>query len=158
MFRHYQDVISSKLKKFNSEVSYLEAIVNRESSDWRSEGVSDEVHEIVSEYYSPDMMRSDAAGLAWYARNVLFFEQSLGQSERVLLCNYADLVAHPEDVIERIYSFIGLRPPSASPGGQVFKTSVGKGQDVKLSPEIQLLCSSLFEQLLLLQQSYSVVS
>ena len=63
------------------------------------------------------------------------------------MCKYEDLVTQPGRIVQGIYRFVGCRYPSNSIIAGVHSDSKEKGRSIKLSPEIELLCSELFEKL-----------
>ena len=88
----------------------------------------------------------DAAALFWYARNDLFFDQHLQEEDRVLLCKYEDVVTEPSRAMNRIYSFAERQFPGDHLIEEVHATSIGKGEGVDLTPEIDALCEELYRQ------------
>ena len=75
MLRHYKDVANSSFRKFGVEATKtnLGSIVRDDNIHWMSEGASDQVREVIRQYYSDDMPPIDGKALIWYARNSLFF-------------------------------------------------------------------------------------
>lgn len=149
MFRHYKDVAASNLTNFGEQngVDDLRPIVQGAPDNWRSEGVSEEVREVVKEFFSEDMSEIDAASLFWYVRNHLFFDLKLQQNERVMMCRYKDFVFHPTETMEEIYDFAGADFPGERITRNVKTSSVGKGQHVRLNPEIEALCEQMLSRL-----------
>lgn len=119
MFRDYRDVARSNVKKFRSQIDAMRAIVGRRPGNWRSEGVSDEVHAVVAPHFCESMSRLDAAALMWYARNTLYFERELDQHGDVMLCKYEDLVARPSDTMRRVYEFLEIEFPGSRMGARI---------------------------------------
>ena len=63
------------------------------------------------------------------------------------MCRYEDLVTNPVAIVKSIYEFACCRYPSDSILIDVRSDSEGKGKDIGLSPEIDLLCKGLLEKL-----------
>lgn len=149
MYRHYLDVTASYLKAFgqHSGIRDLRIIVNQESNNWRSEKVSAETRALIQSYFSEDMNSHDALALFWYARNKLYFEQSLETNERVLLCRYDYFAQQPVLVMKRIYAFLDLPYPGDQIGQDVRASSVGKGRRVNLLPDVAQLCEEMWAKL-----------
>ena len=149
MFRDYKDVAMSNIKKFgkNNGINDLKSIVIKERNNWRSEKLSDETREIIIKHYSPHMNPFDAAALFWYARNSLYYSLELNRNDRVMLCAYKNLVLQPKSTIESIYQFGGQTYPGDRIIKGVYTRSLGKGSIVKLSEEINELCSNLMMDL-----------
>ena len=149
MFRHFKDVAASNLVNFGESngIDDLRPIAQRDPHNWRSEGASDHVTEVVQQYFSEDMDQMDAAALFWYARNSLFFDLNMGDNARVLMSRYEDLVREPEANVKEIYEFAGADYPGEEIIGSVSTSSVGKGQHVELHPEIETLCNQMLKRL-----------
>jgi hypothetical protein len=149
MYRHYKDVAASNLKNFgkNNGIEDLRPIVEGDPANWRSEGASPHVREVVKKHFSEDMPKHDAAALFWYARNSLFFDLNMKDNPRIMMCRYDDLVYRPTEMLQKIYDFIALPFPGAKIIEEVKTSSVGKGKNVKLNPEIEALCQQLLHKL-----------
>jgi hypothetical protein len=149
MYRDYRDVISSNLKHWgiNNGVNNLRAIVENAPQNWRSENVSEQTRQIVLKYFSEKMNPYDAAALFWLVRNRLFFELELGDHPAVAMCKYEDLVTQPRRVMKEIYRFVGSMYPGDSIIADVHGDSRNKGESIKLSPEVELLCQEMIENL-----------
>ncbi len=154
MYRHYKDVASSFLIKFGTQkgIIDLEPIIRNDPNNWRSERVSNETRETVLKYFSTEMSPYDGAALFWYTRNILYFEANLQENPNVLLCHYDDMVTKPIPFIEHIYKFMELEFPGERIVSEIHPHSLGKGQKIELSEEIELLCQELFDRLNQLNQ------
>ena len=56
----------------------------------------------------------DAAALFWFCRNMHYLEGRLEDEsvrDRVMLLRYEELVQNPEDVMRRVYRFVGQAVP-----------------------------------------------
>ncbi|MEM7330565.1 MAG: sulfotransferase [Chloroflexota bacterium] len=150
MYRHYGDVAASKLKKSGmmSGVGDLRYIHKDVPNDWRNDQISDEVRHLVNQYFSEDMDGFDAAALYWYVRNQFYFQQDLANSPNVMLVRYDDLVGDSANTIKRIYNFLERPFPGENILIDVHKKSIGKGKHVSVSPSIQALCDTMFQNLL----------
>lgn len=149
MFRHYKDVASSNLAKFSAKncVNNLLPISLKEENNWRSERVGEETQKIIDKYFSKDMNPADAAVLFWLVRNNIFFEQKLFENENILMCKYEDLTSSPSQEMKRIYNFLGIDYPQTNITKEVSVDSKGKGQNLELNPEIEKLCTEVWEKL-----------
>lgn len=149
MFRHFKDVAASNLNNFGESngIDDLRPIYHGDTSNWRSEGASEEVKEVVRKYFSEDMDEMDAAALFWYVRNSLFFDLKLQYNPRVMMCRYEDLVHYPSETLKEIYTFAGSSFPGEEITENVKINSVGKGKDVQLNPEIEALCNQMLKKL-----------
>ncbi|GAB5472900.1 MAG: hypothetical protein Mars2KO_09990 [Maribacter sp.] len=149
VFRNYKDVAASNLKKFgrNNGMNNLRPLIENKPGNWRSDKVSEKTRAVVNQFFSEDMVQEDAAALFWYCRNILFFEQDLQSNKRVLLCKYEDLVTHPKTIVKEIYSFSAVHDLPEKIISGIHAGSISKGKNVKLSPEIDHLCESLYNKI-----------
>ena len=145
LYRHFNDVIASKVKKFglDSGIGDLQFIAGGDETDWRMEKLPESVREIVLKYFDKNMNPYDAAALYWYIRNQFVFELNLFNNDDVLILRYEDLVSDPKASIKKIYKLVGREFPGDEILSAVHNTSVGKGKEVTLSPEIYELCFEL---------------
>lgn len=149
LYRNYRDVARSNLRYFgeNNGIKDLRNIIDGKPESWKAEKMSEHVLETIKKYFAEDMNKFDAAALFWFARNSIFFDQSLGESPDIMMCRYEDLVSEPEKILQQIYEFTGRPFPGKSIVGEVHTSSLGKGKDIGLSPEIDKLCRDLLTSL-----------
>lgn len=150
MYRDYKDFARSNVARFDKPVGMygMEPITQRDLTNWRSQGVSDYVYEVVSKYYFEGMSVYDASALFWFARNQLFFELNLDAEPRVFMCRYKDLVEHPQVMLKEIYGFIGIDGFDAEKSSnEINSKSVGRGNSICLSPGIEDVCESLLHKM-----------
>lgn len=149
MFRHYTDVANSNLRRFGMRngIRNLRYIVHGPGTNWRAERLPQELRKLVTEWFSEEMNPYDAAALFWYTRNFFFFEQGLGGHPRVLTCKYDELVTSPLKTMQEIYHFIEEPFPGEHIIEEVHDSSVGKGREIPLSPEIRELCDEMWNRL-----------
>ena len=149
MFRNYTDVASSNLKRFGNDngLSDILPIWENDQTNWRCEGLSDKVRELICSFRNSNLRQSDAAALFWYARNSLYFQQNLEADPRVYICQYEYLVQQPKEVIRDMYNFIGVPYPTDKVLQGISARSIGKGADIDLSPKIRELCDQMLNKL-----------
>ena len=149
MYRHYQDVVSSNLKRWGptNGVDDIKPIADADSSDWRSESASPRVIEEIACRFSEKMSGQDAAALFWYARNSLYFDNGFDQDERICLCKYEDLTDRSSSIVRSIYRFIGIAYPGDEIAEIVSSASVGKGGGTSFSEDVEKLCDSMWMNL-----------
>ncbi len=149
MYRNYQDIASSNRIRFgvNTGINDLRPIVEDMQDNWRSEKVSKAVREVVLQYFSKDMNPYDAAVLFWYARNCLYFELNLDKNPNIIICRYEDLVVSPGKIIKSLYKNLNQDFPGAYIYKEVDSTSLRKGKNVELTPEINKLAKDLLDKL-----------
>lgn len=148
IYRNYADVASSDMKKFgsNNGIFNLSSIVYQKP-DWRNENISSSTRNLVEKEFSEDMNPSDAAGLFWYVRNILFFENNLDKNENCFLIRYEDLVSDTETACRALYSHLRIPFPKGSFRTEAHTRSIGKGKTISLSPHLDELCRDLYERL-----------
>ena len=148
IYRDYKDVASSNLKQFGEKngIKDIRPIHEEDKENWRSYGSSDRTTEIIQKYFSEDMKYLDAAALFWYSRNILFFEQGLEKSDRVMIIKYEDLVAHPGLFFSEIYRLMD-KPYKEETIAKIHARSVGKGKSILLDKEIDDLCAQVYSNL-----------
>ncbi|HKH42742.1 MAG TPA: sulfotransferase domain-containing protein [Solirubrobacterales bacterium] len=149
VFRHYRDVAHSNFRFFSPDVNRinLEPLIRRPPDNWRSEFVPEDVRELVARHYSPDMNPFDGGALFWYARNRLFFDLHLAREERVLALKYEDLASEPLRSMRRVYDLAGVAFPGRGIIEDIHPRSVGLGQELELSPEVELACERVWVEL-----------
>ena len=149
MYRDYRDVIASSIKKFGPRngICDLWPIVENNRQNWRAEHVSESVKALVLKHFCEEMNPYDAAALFWFARNSLYFDLNLYGRSDVMLCKYEDLVTNPLTVVGRIYAFLEHPFPANRTTSTIHASSVGKGKDIALSPQVEQPCSELWQKL-----------
>ena len=146
LYRYFQDVGSSSLKKFGNDASdyNLRSVIDSELSDhWFGEGASDNTKAVVRKYFGEALAPGDAKALIWYVRNSLFFELGLDQNPRVILCRYEDIVTQPKMVFKGLYTFLGRKYPGDYMVKHIHTQSVGKGRNMNVTEALRLLCEDL---------------
>ncbi len=149
MYRDYRDVALSNLRAFgpNNGIKNLRFLGQGDTSNWRAENVPPDVRDLICAHFSEEMDRFDAAALFWYLRNQFFFSLELDRHPRVMMCRYSDLVADPPAAVSALYRFVGRPYPGDDVVSAVHAASVGKGEDVPLSPDVEALCADMLARL-----------
>lgn len=154
LYRSYVDVAASDLAKFGERngIDNIRGIVHQEPNNWRAEGVSDGVRQVLARYFSEKMKPLDAAALFWYARNSLYFDLNLrdrAKSGRVMLLRYEQLTDDALTTMQAVYAFAGRPFPGARIVAEVDAGSVGKGKKriTDISAEIRDICDLLLNRL-----------
>jgi hypothetical protein len=149
MYRDYRETALSSVNEFGCDVglSDLKSIIDNLDGNWRNEGVGTELRAIVSANYSPEMDPHDAAGLFWFVRHSWLFELNLETSDRVMVCNYKNLVTEPAATVKRLYDFIGREFPGEKILPSIHQDSTGQCRHLRLSEGIEHLCSDLLGRL-----------
>lgn len=155
LFRNYNDVASSNLKKWGIQNGFnnLEPIVRQEKNNWRSEKISEATIRIVREFCNKKLSPHDAAALFWWVRNRIFFERNLEQNQKVLCCSYESLVGDPSNKMRSIYDFVGASYPGDHVIKKINANSVGISETFVENQEIQELCEATWQDLSQLSES-----
>ena len=149
MYRDFRDAAVSNIKMFGrgAGVYDLQCIIDNRDGDWRAEGLGDELRATVAANFSPDMDPHDAAALFWFVRNSWFFELNLPTNKQVMLCRYGNLVAKPAETVKNLYGFLGHKFPGEHILPPMHQDSTGQGAGLKLSENIERLCSDLLARI-----------
>jgi hypothetical protein len=149
VYRHYADVALSHLDHFSVKngINNLRPIVKGQSQNWRSENVSEHTKQIVRKHFAENMNPYDAAALFWFVRNILFFEMNLDKNDNVMTCKYDNLIDNPLETMSNIYKFVGYVYPSEKIPLHIYSGSKGRGANIKLSRDIEILCNDLLHKL-----------
>lgn len=160
MYRHFQDVASSNLINFGESngVRDINFIVENNPANWRAEKNSKEALQVINRLYDPAMGHYDAAALFWFARNRLYFDLHLDQDERIMPVKYEALVKSPEKIMREIYEFVQVKYPGDKILSEVSSRSVGKGETISISPQIQQVCDQLYHKLEHHYQDYQAIN
>lgn len=152
IFRHYVDVAESNARTFGALIhrDNLAPIAAGDPTNWRSEGISDEVRETVARHYDPDMDPIDGGALFWWARNRLLFDEGYESDPRVLALQYGRFVADPVAVLAELYEHAGVAFPGPEIARSITPKFVGRGSGHEFDPEIETLCEQLWDRLAVL--------
>jgi len=146
MLRHYQEVAQSNVARFGMDNPYrdLQPIRSRDTLDWRYRGMTEEACETVTALSSRKLSPFDAAALFWWARNQLYFDQRLGEDDRIRILRYERACNRPEEVIGSLSAHIGLTLPLSSVASRV-RPQPSPPKTRALDPEVERLCRKLWD-------------
>lgn len=149
MYRHYADVASSNLKRFGSDNgrSNVARALSGDPRDWRAQGLGDHEIEVMSGFDFESLGHHDFAALFWWLRNRLFVGQHLVDEQRLRMCSYRDLVTEPQETIDAMYELAGVEPLRPGAGGLIHRSSIDKGRNIELDPQVQGLCETMWRLL-----------
>ena len=145
--RDYRDVINSHLRRFGSQIDFIDALAECRENDWRAEASSAETRYIINQFRSPSLRREDATALIWIARNRLFFEQGLESEPRIALIDYRNLIQRTTPTLKFIYEHLGMEFPGSSISHAIDQNSLDLGKDIVLNQDIEELCIELTNKL-----------
>ena len=147
IYRRYQDVVNSALRKWKQHNEYLRLIVESpDEARWRARNLSDEQLAIIRHHYGRQLSEASARSLIWYVRNLAFFAQNLDRRDDVMLINYEHLVSDPPDELARALKFVGL-PFGRKSFSHVNMDSINRDPSHEIDSEIAALCDQLMGRL-----------
>ncbi len=147
MYRNPQDTVSSLINRFGARTK--KRVFYRmigEKDNWRAEGITDELKETLSQFAGDGLTIPDAWGLFWYARNSLFFSQTLQDDQRVVLVKYQKLVQQ-KDYLESVLNRIEIAAPGLEYVWNYHAKSVGQGEQISFSDSVTPLLDEMMEKL-----------
>ncbi len=144
VYRRAADRANSAVARFRSNnLEFLSAFVRGERLDsWQAQGLSESSLSLLRKYDFQTMSPHSAAGLFWYIRNSLYFEQGLDNDARVLTLAYEDLVSMPEKVMDVICRFIDCAYDRRMTSS-IHARSVGRSES-HLDPDIEAMCEKMY--------------
>lgn len=147
IFRNYESVILSNLRRFDQKRNYLDEIVqDRNAGVWRARGMTDETYHKIKSVYRPSINNESAQAIFWYYRNQLMFDQGLEEDNRVLVFDYDDLLASTRERLVSLCGHIGIRCNSH----MVRHVRVPSAAPIKSLPidaEVRAICDEMYARL-----------
>jgi hypothetical protein len=145
MLRHYPEVARSNVSRFGMDNPYrdLEPIRSRDVLDWRYKGMSEETRETVTALLNRGLSPLDAAALFWWTRNQLYFDQRLGEDDRVRILRYERACNQPDEVIRSLSDYIGVALPLGSIAPRVRAQPPPETRE--FDPDVDRLCRKLWD-------------
>lgn len=159
LYRDYNDVVNSALVKWGGWQKKIvlwirghydeQGSPSEEPDKWFAiyrERMTPEMIEIIRRCADDNLTDAEGAGLLWYMRNQLYFDQQLENSDKVLLVKYEDMVRQPAVYIKRVFDFIGCtfrRKYIAD----VRTSSIAKKDQPEMREYIRDLCDGLQSRL-----------
>ncbi|MGP1382497.1 MAG: hypothetical protein ACTS2F_03000 [Thainema sp.] len=145
MYRDYRDVINSLINRFGARNKVLFRMLE-DGGNWRAENLPLELKETLAKYAHEKIAPADAWSLFWYARNYLFFSQSLEQDRRVVLVKYNKLVQQ-RDYLEQCLNRVDIHAPGLEYVWNYHEKSVGQGREIEVSDSIRTLLDEMLQKL-----------
>lgn len=147
VFRDYKDVIFSSMKKFDKRVAneMKSFIKNNISQGWISNQMHFEEKEILMKLENNNFSDLDWMALVWWFVNHTLYRQQLHNNPNIFLLQYKDLVTKPKEFYYNFSSFSGLCFRNAHV--YIDSLNLGKGKNISLSKEVDVLCKLLFDNL-----------
>ena len=147
IFRRYQDVVNSALRKWTQHERYLyHVLYEPERAGWRRTNLTEDDLRIIEFFYKKGLTDASARALIWYIRNRHFFLQGLDRAENVLPISYEVLVTDPALHLAHAFDFVEL-PTRDSYFAKIRATSIKRDKEPEIDPEIVELCEQLTGQI-----------
>lgn len=148
MFRHYDDVINSSIRRFGSDnrLNHVRCWIENDFSEFASAPLPIETKEFIRSRWNPSLTPEIGAALFWLFSNRLFFDLGLAQDERVLLICYESLVSNPRKEFKLLAKFLGLTFKEQIIKG-IFASSIQRNPPPKIGTQIRADCEELWQSL-----------
>jgi len=146
MLRHYREVARSNVSRFGVDNPYrdLQPIRSRNALDWRYRRTTEETWETVNAFLSRRLTPFDAAALFWWTRNQLYFDQRLGEDDRIRILRYERACNQPAEVVRSLSGHIGLELPLGSIVQRV-RAQPFPSERIELDSDVERLCGKLWD-------------
>ncbi len=147
MYRKPADRANSAVSRFGTTNLDLltDFAAGKQLDSWQASGLSERNLALLRSFDYSRMSPHSAAGLFWYIRNSLYFDQNLEACDRVLPLAYEDLVGDAHRVMRGLCRFLNCTFSDVMVKG-IHAQSVGRSES-RLSPEISSLCNPVYQQL-----------
>lgn len=148
VYRHYNDVVNSSVKRFGpaDRLSHVNAWIADDFNEFAPLSLPEPAIVAVRSLWKPTLGPESAAALYWLFYNRLYFDLGLHQEERAKLINYESLVDNPDIEIKGACDFLRLKFDPIMTAG-IFSTSVGRDHSPPIEPEIISACENLWQRL-----------
>lgn len=147
IYRNYEDVVNSAIKKWTEHNKYLYYILHEpETAAWRARNLPSNLLSIISEHYERGLSDTSARALIWYVRNQLLFEQELGSRHDIRLLRYEELAKKPASELKRIFEFLEI-PLKEPYYRQISTRSIGRDVPPVIDEAVRTLCEALTVEL-----------
>jgi len=149
VFRYYPDVVNSSIK-LNWGKHCKEYVENINAGIYfpYSEplNLSDKNVQLVKNLYHQGISVETCIAIIWYLRNTIFFDLNLAKNHCVLLVCYEKLVNNPEEEMQRIILFLGLKKTKAIIKG-IHKKFIKKEPEPNIDPDVKKVCDKMYKDL-----------
>jgi hypothetical protein len=148
VFRHYNDVINSSLKKFgtNNRINHVRDWMENDFAEFDVAPPLETTKRFIRDLWRQDLSAEEGAALYWLFYNRLFTDLGLQADPRVLLICYETLVTNADDQFRRLITFLEAQWEERFSAG-VFSSSINKHKAPNICAEISAACDALYAQL-----------
>ena len=148
IFRNFEDVVSSSIKKFGRD-SWKRRVENWTQDDFHEfdrAPIPETTKELIRSNWSSSLNTESVICLYWLMYNRLYFDLGLSSEPRVRLLQYENTVSEPQRTFGSLCDFLRIRYlPAMSEG--LFRTSVGKNGSLEINSKIRSECENLWYEL-----------
>jgi hypothetical protein len=148
VYRHYNDVVNSSLKRFGpaDRLAHVNSWIANDFNEFAPIPPPEPTKALVRRLWQPSLSPESAAALYWLFYNRLYFDLGLSQEKRVKLIGYESLVANPSSEIREACLFLGLNFELSMAAG-IFSTSVRRDETPPMDQAIESACEALWQRL-----------
>lgn len=134
------------MRRFGADNPYrdLQPFCSGDPLDWRCRSATKETRETVVDLMKGGISPLDAAALFWWTRNLLYFDQRLGDDQRIRILRYERACTGSAEVIQALAEYVGIPLPQHSIASKVHQQH-GASSVVELNPEVERLCRTLWD-------------
>jgi hypothetical protein len=146
VYRSPDDRIRSSVARFgDSNLQVLRRIAEAgDLTSWQAGGLSNDRIALLRSFDYDHLSAESAAGLFWYVRNSLYFDDGLDRRQDVTLCSYDAFVASPDPSMQALCRFLGLKYDKAS----VRRVRASPSRPaLALDERVRTLCDEMIKQL-----------
>ncbi len=145
VFRHYDDVINSSLKRFGRQnrIRNVNNWINNDFGEFRKVPPPEKTKALIRSLWKPSLNQEAGGALYWLFQNRLFYDLDLDQNERVKLVRYESVVSNPDGEFKSLCQFLNLEfEPQITNG--IFSSSIKRSDPPEVDPEIRAACEELW--------------
>lgn len=148
VFRHFDDVINSSMKKFGkaSRLDHVNSWITDDFAEFAPVSPPAATKAYIRSLWQPSLSPESGAALYWLYYNRLYLDLHLDQDERVRLLRYESLTAAPEEQVGSLCDFLGLPFEEQFVEG-IFSTSVGRNPAPVVDDRLREECEALWQEL-----------
>lgn len=148
VFRHFDDVVKSSMKKFGAEnrLGHVRSWMEDDFGEFAFAPPPEVTRKYLRELWRPNASAETGAALYWLFYNRLFFDLDLDQQDRLLLVQYERIVQNPGRSMEDIAEFLGIQFAPSMPEG-IFTTSVKHEPANSIDSQVRAECLGLWRRL-----------
>ena len=149
IFRNYKDVVNSSFERNWGKHcrEYVENIVEGVYFPYCEPlNLSEQNVQLVRNIYHPSISYETCIAIIWYLRNTIYFDLNLAKNQQALLVCYENLVNNPEEEMNRILFFLGIKNKKYIRKG-IHNKSVKKESEPIIAQNVKNICEKMYKDL-----------